>query len=385
MSSGHARKKNGRWYARYELPSGPDGERKRREQGSWRTRKEAEQALREILSSMDTGSYVAPDERTVSGYLMDEWLPSIRDSVRPSTHADYRHKIATYVLPSIGHVRLQQLAAPQLNSLYADLRDHGRKRGKGGLSAKTVRNVHTTIRKAFGDAERWGFVQRNVAALAEPPKVKAGDRPEMRTWTADQLRQFLTSDAVGTDRLRAAWHLASSTGMRRGEVLGLRWSDVDLDASELSVRQTWISVAGRPAFSTPKTAHGRRRIALDIMTVSELRTWRKTQLAERMRWGPAYEDLDLVFARENGSAIHPDVFSQRFETLRAEVGVPRIRLHDLRHTHASIALQANVHPKVVSERLGHSTVSFTLDVYSHVIPAMQADAAESISRLVMGE
>jgi integrase len=203
---------------------------------------------------------------------------------------------------------------------------------------------------------------------------------EMRTWTADELRRYL--DHVREDRLFPAWRLAASTGLRRGELLGLRWQDVDLDAGRVSVRQTLTTVGNKVAFGEPKTARGERNIALDGVTISTVRTWRARQARERLAFGPAWHDTGLVFSRADGSLIHPDTFSFWFDRQVHAAGLPRIRFHDLRHTHATLALQAGVPAKVVSERLGHATVAFTLDVYSHVIPALQEDAAERIAALV---
>ena len=204
----------------------------------------------------------------------------------------------------------------------------------------------------------------------------------MSTWPAATLRAFL--EGVGGDRLCAAWHLAAATGMRRGEVLGLRWQDVDLDASRVAVRQTLISIRYRLSFGTPKTAKGRRLIALDDRTVAELKRHRKAQLQERLAFGPGYSDADLVFVREDGSPVHPDLFSDYFEKHARRLGLPRIRLHDLRHTHATLALQAGVNPKVISERLGHATVAFTLDRYAHCVPAMEEEAAARVAAFVFG-
>ncbi len=202
----------------------------------------------------------------------------------------------------------------------------------------------------------------------------------MMTWTAGELGRFL--DFVVDDRLYGAWVLAATTGLRRGEVLGLRWSDVDLDSGRLAVRQTLVSVAYETKFSTPKTKRGRRSVSLDATTVMALRSHRKRQLEERMEWGPAYQDSGLVVTRENGVLVHPDRFTQMFDKHVKNSGLPRIRLHDLRHTHATLALAAGVHPKVLSERLGHATVAFTLDVYSHAVPALQEEAAERVASLI---
>ncbi len=202
----------------------------------------------------------------------------------------------------------------------------------------------------------------------------------MRTWTAEQLRRFL--EQVEGDRLYAAWLLAVSTGMRRGEVLGLPWSDVDLAAARLAVRQTLVLVDGRPALSEPKTPRSRRTIDLDARTVDELRRWRVHQTRERREWGPAWHDRGLVFTREDGNAVHPDGWSGAFERHTRAAGLSRIRLHDLRHTHATLMLGAGVNPKVTSERLGHHSTAFTLDVYAQVLPGMQQQAAEQIAALV---
>lgn len=356
----------------------PGAPRKQARRGGFRTRGEAQAALNELLNARQQGTYIEPSKGTVGDYL-NEWLAGMRAQVRSSTRASYEMNMREHVLPAIGDVRLQDLTPDRLNALYADLLESGRRDGKG-LSAKSVCNVHTTIRKALADAVDAGRVARNVAALAKPPKVRASDRAEMRTWTAAQLRAFL--ERAADDDFYAAWHTAGSTGLRRGELLGLRWADLDLDAGRAAIRQTIVSVDYRIEFSTPKTARGRRVVALDEGTVGALRGHRKTQAEQRIAFGGHYEDQGLIFARPDGSPIHPQVFSDRFDRLIEATGLPRIRFHDLRHTHATLALAAGVHPKVVSERLGHSTVAFTLDVYSHVIPGMQEDAAQKVAALV---
>jgi integrase len=203
----------------------------------------------------------------------------------------------------------------------------------------------------------------------------------MRTWTAIELRGFL--EHVEVERLAALWMLAASTGMRRGEVLGLRWIDVDLDRARVAVRQTLV-VAGREVVtSEPKTSRGRRSIALDPRTVA-LRGWRVAQLEERLAWGSAYRDSGLVFTREDGTALHPEWLSDAFAWRIKQTGLPPIRFHDLRHTHASLGLAAGVPIKVMSERLGHSTSSFTADAYQHATPALEEQAAATVARLVFG-
>jgi integrase len=281
-------------------------------------------------------------------------------------------------------VRLQKLHAVQLNKLYAHLLDEGRMDGEGGLSARTVRYVHTILRRALKDGVRWGRLEHNPADLADPPKQDRAHGGHMRTWDASQQRRWL--EYVADDRLAAAWTLLITTGMRRGEILGLRWTDVDLDNARLAVRQTYVSVDGNAQFSEPKTRMSRRSIDLDERTVQVMRDWRKVQDEDREEWTTVgvWEEHGLVFTQRNGRPLDPDHFSQDFVRLSREAGLPRIRLHDARHSHATLLLAAGVDPKVASERLGHHSVAFTLDVYSHVVPGMQAEAAEKIAGLIHG-
>ena len=250
------------------------------------------------------------------------------------------------------------------------------------MAPKTVRNVHVVIRKALADATRKRLVSRNVAIDADPPKVPGPGEREMATWTPDELKTFLRG--IASHRLAAAYVLAGSTGMRRGEVLGLRWSDLDLDLRTLAVFQTIVNVAYKITFSEPKTARGRRTISLDAPTVEVLRAHRSQQLKEKAALGERYDDHDLVFARPDGQPVHPDFFSQTFERTVKRLGLRRVRLHDLRHTYATLALRAGVDAKTVSARLGHSTVAFTLDVYTKAVPQLDREAADKIALLIFG-
>ncbi|MPZ68810.1 MAG: tyrosine-type recombinase/integrase [Actinobacteria bacterium] len=376
-------KRSKSWAFAVEVSRDENGTRTRHQKAGFKTKKDAQAAMHEVLHRLGSGEYVAPANLTLASYLRNQWLPAIRASVRPSTFESYRMTVEKHIALTIGGTKLQAVTPAKLNALYADLLAKGRSDGKGGLSPKSVRNCHVIIRKALGDAVRWSLIARNPAAFAEPPKLtQAGDRT-MMTWTPQQARSFL--QALSDDRLYAAWLLALSTGMRRGEILGLRWSDTDLETGKLAIRQTLITVNYEIQFSTPKTSRGRRSIALDKTTANVLRAHRKAQLEERMAIGATrYIDNDLVFCRLDGSPMHPDLFSQTFDRAVAKSGLPRIRLHDLRHTYATISLEAGVHPKVVSERLGHATVAFTLDRYSHAVPGMQEDAAEKVAALILG-
>lgn len=368
----------------YQVDVGPRVAGKRQQQlhGGFRTRRDAEKALREVLHSLDEGDFVDPHRRTVSEYLRDAWLPTVRPPrLSEGTWAGYRWELEHRVVPAIGSVRLQELNAAQLNRLYARLLREG---GAGGLplSPRSVQYVHAILRKALDDAVTWGLLTRNPAERADPPSQSTVNRArrEMRTWNAAELRRFL--DHVRSDRLAAGWIVAATTGMRRGEVLGQRWEDVDLTAARLAVRQTLVMVDGRPRLSLPKTPRSRRTIDLDGRTVNALRRWRERQEEDRRSWDDAWCASGLVFTREDGSWVGPDGWSAAFDRHVLAAGLPRIRLHDLRHTHATLLLASGVPPKVVSERLGHTTIAFTLDTYAHVVPGMQAEAANRFAALV---
>jgi integrase len=232
------------------------------------------------------------------------------------------------------------------------------------LAAVTIAHVHETASKALRQARRWKLVPSNVAADASPPEVPDRD---MQVWNADELKVFLA--ATSGDRLAALWRLAAMTGLRRGEVLGLRWRDVDLERATLSVAKS-------------KTASGKRAVALDTETVAALKRWRAQQNAERLQMGADWVDTGLTFTREDGDRVRESYVSHKFGRLVRQLGLPPIRLHDLRHGWATMALQSGIHPKVVQERLGHSTIAQTLDTYSHVIPGMHAAAAATVAALV---
>jgi integrase len=300
-------------------------------------------------------------DKTIGEFLVDEWLPAIRSTIRATTYRGYESHVRVHLVPHLGAVRLTALDARIVNVMYGRLIDT--------LSPASVRRIHATLHRAMRDARRWGYVTANVVDRTDPPKHRPLER-EQTTWTAEELRRFLRS--VMGDELEALWVVYATTGLRRGEALGLRWGDVDLDRGELAVRQTIVAVNHEVQVSTPKTKRGRRVVALDDMTVGALRRHRP-ELAR---------GTDLVFVDGWGEVVHPSWVTKRFGELAAGAGLPRIRLHDLRHTHATLALQAGIHPKIVSERLGHSTVSLTLDVYSHALPHLQREAADALGRLL---
>jgi integrase len=373
-------KRGERWHVFYDRPRDPiTGRRRKTSKGPFPTKKAAQVWLTKQLADMQTGLFVEPSRQTLGEFLR-EWLDALPTrALRPNTEHGYRQTITKHVLNrDVASVQLQRLSPEHLNRLYGDLTS-------AKLSARSVRYVHMILRQALRDAERWGRIVKNPANLATPPAASAAARDAQQAraaWSAQEVRTFLAS--VEEDRLRTLWLLLLTTGLRRGEALGLRWRDVDLVVRSLSVAQTLTDVGAELVFSSPKTTKGSRSVALDETTVEALKAHRRRQAQEQLVYGPDYEDSGLVFRNEDGSPISPNALSNHWKHVVKAAKVPKLRLHDLRHTHATLALAANVHPKVVSERLGHSTISITLDTYSHAIPAMQEEAAERVASLVFG-
>lgn len=373
-------KGTGRWYVVIEMERDQGtGARRRKWHSGFASKRDAERGLARMLTAQDEGLYIEPRRLTLAVFLTEQWLPAIESTVRPTTFHAYRSHVELYLRPRLGAQQLQRLTPDQLSRLYRELQRFGGRDGKP-LSPNTVRRIHATLHRALRDATRWGHLQRNPAASAVKPRQPTLGARDIQTWSATELRQFLVT--VSNDRLFAMWRLAAMTGMRRGEIVGLRWSDVNLDAHRLAVRQTVTATGSRLTFGEPKTKRGKRSVALDRETVAALMAWKEMQDQERDSWGGAWESTGLVFTRENGALVNPDRLSSWFRAGSERARVPQIRLHDLRHTHASLALQAGIPAKVVSERLGHASVAFTLDVYSHVVPGLQEDAAQRIAALV---
>jgi len=373
---------NGTWG--FIVDIGVAGERKQTRRRGFPSRKTAQAELTRILGALEQRTYVAPARQTLGQFLTDVWLPAIEHTVKPATHASYARTMRLHVVGRpIGHRRLQQLSGSDLNALYAQLLagDGGE---RGPLGTRSVQYVATILHRACKDAMKWQALVRNPVEASDPPRPSA--KREMSVWQGHEVGAFLTGTAG--DRLAGAWWLLATTGMRRGEALGLRWSDIDLDAGHLDVVRTLITAEVQRkespgyAWGTPKTAKGRRRVALDAGTVTALRAHRARQLEERLALGEGYVDEDLVVCQPEGSPVNPKTLSWYFERDLKRLGLPRIRLHDLRHTHATLALRAGVHPRVVQERLGHANVSITLDTYSHVDLDMQAAAAARVAALL---
>ncbi|MCU1498444.1 MAG: putative Integrase family protein [Acidimicrobiales bacterium] len=370
---GHVRRRGATWSFVIDVGRDPaTGRRRQHTKGGFATKAAAEEAMRTALTGGPGGRSGAGKQR-LADYL-DEWLAMVEPRLQETTAASYRIAVAR-VQAGLGALRLRDLSPLVIERFYGELTRTGGRR-RQGLSPKTVRNTHIVLRKALADAERLELLDRNPAARAKAPSA---DRSvSARTWTAAELSEFLAG--VADDPLYALWVLLATTGLRRGEALGARWSDLDLARRTLSVRQTLTSIHHRLVFTAPKSDRSRRQLVLDPETVRVLEQHRERQRAEQALAGVKPDRGALIFSQPTGEPLHPDAITNRFQALMRLTDLPQMRgPHDLRHTWASLALASGVHPKAVSDRLGHSTIAITIDTYSHVIPALDADAAATVA------
>jgi integrase len=309
--------------------------------------------------------------------LAAEWLKAVEPNRKASTVANYRMLMDAYVLPRMGAARLDRLSASDVQRLYGDLRSSGARDGRP-LSGTQVRNIHRVLHNALNYAVRMGYLTRNPSDAVEKPRNDTAERP---VYTPEQIGCFLA--AIEGDRLRALWYLAVSTGLRRAELAGLRWRDINLDDGRpaLVVRSIRTTAGHRVVEHDPKSRASRRVLYLDSGTAQLLVDHRRTMRAEAMLRSEDHL-AEYVFVDEFGEPYHPAALTRRLHALQRGAGLPVITLHDLRHTAATVALLAGVHPKVVSERHGHASTQITLDRYSHVVESMQVEAAAAIGQFL---
>ncbi len=410
MSRGHVARKSKRWYPVVNLGEQPavrcvdcgrrqwvederpercekcgsevrdTQERRQRWHPGHDRKRDATDELTRILGQLRDGVYVQPTRQTLAQYF-DQWAEGAAVNLRDATLDKYRRDFDRYLRRRIGGTPLQKLTPSRLNALYAELLREGGRDGRS-LSATTVAHVHALLNKVLSDAVDEGAVVRNVAQSAKPPKMPRPADRELTVWSPEEIRRFLAG--VADDRLAALWRVYAVTGCRRGEALGMKWSDLDLDAGRWAVSRSIGATNGRPTVTPPKTATGRRVVALDATTVAALREHRKTQLEDRMAAGAGYVDEGWVFCHEDGRPLHPNVVTKRFVRTIKRLGLPRIRLHDLRHSAVSAMLAAGTSTKAVAERVGHASTSFTMDTYASVLPHVQDSAAAQIASAIDG-
>jgi integrase len=359
-----SRRKDGRWEGRYYVPT-ENGPKRKVIYG--KTRAEVSDKLTKALSDRTNG-IVYDDANITIGEYFDVWLKgSVYGSVRQSTYDRDTNLVNNHIKPVLGGLKLKKLNSAHVQGFYRDRLD-------AGLSASTVRKIHDILRRGLAQAVDWHLTPRNVADVVKPPKPVA---KEMIALTAEQTRRLL--DAAAEDRLEALYVLAVHTGMRQGEMLALRWQDVDMENAVVSVRRTLTRSGGKVAFGEPKTRKSRRSIRLTPQATEALRAHLERQLRDMEILGDRYRDQGLVFTTDTGAPINPSNLRQRnFAPLLKRAGLPHMRFHDLRHTCATLLLSRGVHPKFVQELLGHATIAITLDTYSHVMPSMGDATAKAM-------
>lgn len=370
-------KQRGTWFFVVDLPPSA-GKRQQLRRRGFKTKKAAEAAERVVRAEVDAGRYVRPSAEPLGAFLDDTWLPARAVDLRPSTVDGYRKAIRR-IKPRLGDAKLSELDAAGLERFYGDLFANGGRDG-APLSAKTVANTAGVLAVALSDAVRWKLIPQNPASDARLPRR---EHREMRAWTEAQASEFL--QATAEERMWPIWRLVIATGLRRGELCGLRWSDIDDDAGVLSVARNRVATGRDVIEGEPKTRAGVRRVSLDANTRMALRRWGAQVAEERLRAGEAYQDHGLVVADELGVPPHPETLTRWWREAVKRAGLPAIRLHDARHTAATMMLRAGVPVKVVSQRLGHADVAVTMRVYQHVTEQDDQAAADAVGRALGGE
>lgn len=372
---GYVRQRGERYYAViYEGRDPVTGKERRSWHAAGTDRAEAER-LAARLAATEVSRVDAVRSLTFGAYLTSQWLPAKKLHLATSTYRGYERNVQRHILPTLGKVSIRRLRYQQIEALYGTLLHPTE--GKG-LSPKTVYEIHLVIKGALADALRRGLVTRNVAVVALAPKQRSLQRIEGVSLTEDELRQLMRT-AVGHRLFPLLW-LTAMTGMRRNEVLGLKWPDIDFTKKRLHLNRGLVAVGYEIHQTRGKTRNARRTIALDDTTLTILAAWRAFQTAEFAAVGITNDEA-WVFTDGDGGPIHPHAVYEAFHRIVYNAGVPAIRFHDLRHTHGSVLIKDGIPVKIVSERLGHANIAFTMQTYQHLLPGMQADAAQSTERL----
>lgn len=357
-----------RWMIRLELGRDPGtGNRRRHHETVRGTKRDAQRRLSELQQQLTVGVGIPPDRITVAEYLRSWLNDHVAPRVTARTTADYGQTVAIFS-ELIGNVRLRDLRPDHIASALATYQARGR-------AGRTVQKHFVVLKGALGQAVQLGLINRNPADAISRPRA---DHREMQTADEETIQRVLSECA--DDDLRRLIYVAIQTGLRAGELLGLRWGDVDWENSQLHLQRARNSFE-RSGFAEPK-AHSRRSVAISAGTIDALREHRVVQAERRLSLGELWQGTDLIFPRTAGVAETVNNLSKRWGALRDRISLDGLRFHDLRHTSATLALKAGVHPKVVQERLGHSNIGITLDTYSHVLPNMQREAAEALDALV---
>jgi integrase len=369
---GHIRERSpGHYAVILDLADPATGKRRRKWHSFTGTKREAQIECARLIAQLQGGFYAEPSRVTVAEFL-NRWLEHIRPQIAPKSHERYSEIARKNIAPLLGKVALTKLTPIAISKAYANALTSGRRNGKGGLSPRTVHHMHRILKQALGQAVRWQMLTRNPADATDPPKV---ERKRLETYDIAQTASLI--EALRGSRMFVPTILAVLCGLRRGEILALRWRNVDLTAGALSVVESAEQTKTGVRYKEPKSGRG-RNVALPETAIQELKAWRVRQAEELFRVGERASQETFVVTQADGTPIQPRSLTHEWVRLLSKTSLPRIRFHDLRHAHATHLLASGVHPKVASERLGHSKVGITLDLYSHVMPGMQEDAAARV-------
>ena len=362
-----------KWLVRVFMGRGPDGKRRYFNKTIHGTKKDAQRFLNEKLHEQDLGVLVVPSNQLLRDYLA-EWVDKGKPGVRPRTRESYRWQIIRYINPRLGDYRLDQLTPLHIQELVNDMTARG-------LSPRTVRYTHSVLKAAINQAIRWRMLAHNPATVVELPKR---ERKEMRALSPEEANAFL--DSARGDRWEMLWELLLVSGLRPGEALALKWTDVEWNECRLRVQRTLVrDESDGWQFEAPKTDRSRRSVVVPKTTIESLRKHRVRQAEARLQRSESYAELDLIFANSAGDPLDYRVTVRRhFKPIVKAAGLAPLRPYDLRHTCATLLLASGEHPKVVAERLGHASTVMTLDVYSHVLPTMQEAAADKLDAILFG-
>jgi integrase len=366
------------WVTVVSLPRDKETGKRKQIHVTRATKREVEAERARLLAEYAAGTLAITGsenkKQTIEEYLT-EWLRQASANLRPASVGRYGEIIRLHITPELGKSQLTKLAPQQVSRFYTKLLE-------GGMSRATIANVHTVLHRALDQAVKWGIVTHNVTdRVTKPSKGK----PEHRAmWNDEQVRLFLA--AADKDEFAILWWVAVYSGMRRGELLGLKWEDVDFDGGSVSVKRTYSrGAANKFELGKPKTQTGRRLVTLPSQVMARLKAHHLRQMDVRMEAGEYYQDQGFVFADPIGKPIHPNTLVHHYHRIIASAGLPRLRIHDLRHGHASLLMGEGLSAKIVAERLGHSNTRITLDLYSHVSPGMQQQVSDLLERRINGK
>jgi integrase len=369
---GHIRERSpGHWAIVIDVPNPQTGKRRRKWHSFKGTKREAQIESARLISELNVGTYLEPSKTTLAAFF-DQWLAHVKTRILPRTHERYTEIVSKNIKPALGAVFLDRLRPAQIMAAYDKALTSGRRDGTGGLSPATVVYMHRLIKQALAHAVRWQMLHRNPADAVDPPKV---ERRRMDTYDMAQTAELL--EKLQGSRVFVAAMLGVLCGLRRGEIAALRWRNVNLVEGQLAVVESAEQTKAGIRYKEPKSGRA-RTVALSASVTAELKRHRLRQAVELFKIGVRQSEATFICAREDGQPLQPRSISQAWRQALKLTKMPVIRFHDLRHAHATHLLGAGVHPKIASERLGHSKVGITLDLYSHVLPGMQEDAAARV-------